>query len=83
MSQQSQRKLVLQRLLEKKTITSWEAITDFRCTRLSAVIFDLRKEGYNIDTKRMVNENNGKNFAEYRLISKDLLHPLDGVHYAK
>ena len=61
MSQQSQRKLVLQRLLEKKTITSWEAITDFRCTRLSAVIFDLRQEGYNIDTKRMVNENNGKN----------------------
>lgn len=35
-------------------ITSWEAIKEYGATRLSAIIFNLRNEGYNIvsiDTK--------------------------------
>tara|TARA_R100001163_G_C4955446_1_gene121432 strand:+ start:55 stop:336 length:282 start_codon:yes stop_codon:yes gene_type:complete len=32
-------------------ITSWEAIKEYGATRLSAIIFNLREEGYNIITK--------------------------------
>ena len=35
-------------LLEKKNITSMEAIELYGETRLSAIIFNLRKKGYNI-----------------------------------
>lgn len=62
---------LLEYLKVHKTITSLQAIRDLGNTRLSATIFDLRKDGYNIDssdipvpnrwgTKTMV--------AEYKLI---------------
>lgn len=41
---------VLEYLKEKGSITSWEAIKEFGNTRLSASIFLLREEGYNIET---------------------------------
>jgi hypothetical protein len=34
----------------KEGITSWDAIQLFRATRLSAIIFNLRKEGFVIDS---------------------------------
>lgn len=43
---------VLNHLKENKTITSWEAIKCYGCTRLSAVIFNLRKKGYNITSRK-------------------------------
>lgn len=36
--------LVLKHLRENKTITSWEAIEKYGATRLSAIIFELRKK---------------------------------------
>ena len=36
--------LVLDHLQKKKTITSWEAIELFGATRLSAIIYNLRKK---------------------------------------
>lgn len=42
--------LVLQHLLEKGSITSWEAIENYGATRLSAIIFNLRARGYDINT---------------------------------
>jgi hypothetical protein len=36
-------KLVLKHLEKYGKITSWEAFTKYHCTRLSAVIFQLRK----------------------------------------
>ena len=39
---------VLAHLQYKGSITSWEAIELFRATRLSAIIFNLRDEGYDI-----------------------------------
>ena len=36
--------------LSKKPITSMEAIDKYGATRLSAIIFGLRKEGYNISS---------------------------------
>lgn len=42
-------KKVLNHLQEKGTITSWEAIQNYGATRLSSIIFNLRKK-YDIDT---------------------------------
>lgn len=44
----SQKKKVLDYLKEHDSITSFEAFEKFKITRLSAVIFDLRKTGYTI-----------------------------------
>lgn len=40
-------------LLEKGSITSWEAIQEYGATRLSAIIFNLRKRGMDIRTERV------------------------------
>ena len=42
---------VLNHLEKYKTITSLEAIELYSATRLSAIIFNLRKRGYNIITE--------------------------------
>tara|TARA_R100000734_G_C3312102_1_gene103051 strand:+ start:1563 stop:1844 length:282 start_codon:yes stop_codon:yes gene_type:complete len=34
-------------------ITSWQAIKEYGATRLSAIIFNLRDEGYNIITENL------------------------------
>lgn len=41
-------RLVLQHLMNKKSITSWEAIEKYGATRLAAIVFILRQEGWNI-----------------------------------
>lgn len=41
---------VLKYLQDFGSITSWEAIKEFGATRLSAIVFVLRKRGYNIET---------------------------------
>ena len=43
-------KAVLQWLEANASISSMEAIQNFGATRLSAIIFNLRKRGYNIET---------------------------------
>lgn len=42
---------VLRHLQKKKSITSWEAISLYGATRLSAIIFLLRGRGHNIVDK--------------------------------
>jgi hypothetical protein len=37
-------------LIENGSITSWEAIKEYGATRLSAIIFNLRARGMNIET---------------------------------
>ena len=52
-----------------KSITSWEAITTYGCTRLSAVIFYL-KEKYNMNIEsKMIYEEDGKKYARYTLFA--------------
>ena len=41
---------VLQHLQNKGSITSWEAIQLYSATRLSAIIFNLKKRGYDISS---------------------------------
>lgn len=60
---------VLDYMKENRKITSWDAIMMFKATRLSAIIFNLRKRGYHI-TSVEKNTNDGTRFVEYVLVSK-------------
>ncbi len=71
----SQENQILNHLKKHKFITSWEAIQEYRITRLSARIYELREKGFNIITKNVTE--NGKTFAEYSLISTTLLKEKD------
>jgi hypothetical protein len=51
--------------LKKRPITSWEAITDYKATRLADIIFKLRGRGLNISTELV--ENGSVRYARYRL----------------
>lgn len=45
----SQRMMILKHLKNRGSITSWQAFEEYGATRLSAIIFDLRKMGFDID----------------------------------
>jgi hypothetical protein len=72
---------ILRHLKTYGNITSLDAFEHYRATRLSAIIFRLREEGFDIDTKRIQHkeanfgkyvmldtENNDKLFYNYRRI---------------
>lgn len=42
--------LIKSHLIQNKVITSWDAIENYGATRLASVIFNLRKEGFLIDS---------------------------------
>jgi hypothetical protein len=44
----SKQTLVFKHLLDGKSITSWEAIEKYGATRLSAIIFNLKKNGIDV-----------------------------------
>lgn len=74
MSQQSQ----IQSYLEYgNKITPLEALNKFGCFRLSAIIYNLKKEGMNIKTNRITK--NGKTFAEYELVFEPQKNLFSGV----
>lgn len=63
-------KAVLEWLKTNASISSMEAIENFGATRLSAIIFDLRKRGYNIETVMVDGRDrfgNQMKFARYYL----------------
>jgi hypothetical protein len=60
--------LVAKHLINKKKITSWEAIERYHATRLADIIYDLKAEGWDILTE-MVKEPSGVRYAVYRLMS--------------
>lgn len=60
----SQKKAILEHLLDGKTITPLEAMDAFRCMRLSGRIWDLRNEGYAIKD-RWVTVGTRKKVKEY------------------
>lgn len=56
---------VLQYMRETGHITSWRAIAEFGITRLSAVIYRLRKRGYNIQTETVTGKNRYNDIVSY------------------
>ena len=62
---------ILQHLLDGNSITPIEALKKFGCFRLGARIFELRKQGFIIDTNQVKN-GEGNKFAKYTLIHSSL-----------
>lgn len=61
---------ILRHLREHGTITSWEAIKEYGCTRLSHYIYLLKKDGYQITvTDELFTNRYGEKsrFARYKL----------------
>ena len=59
---------VKQHLIKRGHITSWEAIINYRATRLSAIIFELKKRGMEIesvDVHTVDKDGNRVFFTEY------------------
>lgn len=72
MARKSQRDYVLEWLQTGAGITSYDAFRELGITRLSAVIFDLRRKGYDIKSERIERTNRfGETvrFARYTLES--------------
>jgi hypothetical protein len=70
---------VLNYMLDFDGITSWEAIREFGATRLSAIIFNLRKKGFIIENEWIETKNRyGDNvrFVKYSL-NKEKTFKLD------
>lgn len=66
----SQRDVILNHLKEGKEITQLEATEKYGILRLGAIIFNLRKDGYNIHTTINYESNrygNTSNYATYRM----------------
>lgn len=80
MEKQTQRKAVLDYLIKNGTITSMEAFEKFGVTRLSAIIFDLRRKGYGIFTNMIETTNRfGQTlkYARYRFVSYPVVEGAD------
>lgn len=61
----TQLELVLMHLERFGTITSFEAFVDYGITRLSAIIYTLRKLGYKIENKMLTTKNRLGNYTSY------------------
>ena len=72
---------VLDYLKKGKKITSWEAITKFRATRLSARIFNLKEKGYPIKSELVYDvDSDGEpiKYSEYWLDMKQFKERKNG-----
>lgn len=63
----SQKQQILEHLKEGRPITPLDALNAYGCFRLSARIYELRQEGYNIKTESV--EIGDKEYAKYTLES--------------
>ena len=71
----TQKKVVLKHLQSGKELSQLEATEKYGILRLGAIIFNLRKEGYNIST-RIVHDppnryGNASNYGIYKLIQEE------------
>ncbi len=72
--------LVQEHLLKEGKITTWDAIEKYGATRLSAIIFILRKEGMNIVTNNITGKDrfgNSCTYAEYVYIPDEHIPRID------
>lgn len=74
MNKKSQTQAIITFLRKNKSITSLQAFNMFNATRLSGIIFVLRKRGFGIETEMVQGKNrygHSTNYAIYRL-TKDI-----------
>lgn len=65
-STQSQSQRILEYLLAGKRLTPLLALEKFGCFRLGGRVYDLKREGWDIQTE-MITLQSGKRIAEYRI----------------
>ena len=70
MKKPSQKDQVLDHLKSGRAITPLEALQWFGAFRLSAILYDLKKDGWDISTEMVTDPRTGKSFAKYQLIAK-------------
>lgn len=70
--QLTQKQIVLAYLLSGKSITQRKAIVNWSIIRLSQIIFNLKKDGYEITTERVINEIYKGSYIKYRLKNKNV-----------
>lgn len=68
--QYTQKNDVLQHLKKHNSITQIEALNLYGSLRLSAIIFELRKAGYKIKTRKESNSRNSGKHARYELVQE-------------
>ena len=61
----TQIELIRKHLNKKGSITTWEAIMKYGCTRLSAKIYDLKKEGMKIKSEPVAKKNRYGNMVVF------------------
>lgn len=71
MSEVTQKTQVMTHLLQLGSITTWEAITEYRMTRLPARISDLKKEGFTFGEEWEKNDVTGKRYKRWWLAQTD------------
>jgi len=74
----SQKQAILNHLLDGKTISQLEAAELFGCWRLGARCYDLRQDGYQIETEMVTNKFTGKRYARY-FMPADEIERVKGV----
>lgn len=65
----SQRDDIIRHLMTEGSITAWEAIKEYGSTRLSAIVYELRKKGWVIESEPVTAKNrygNPVTFVRYR-----------------
>ena len=65
----SQEQAILSHLKSGRSITPIEALSLYKCFRLGARIYGLKKAGFNIESQ-MVKVPSGKRVASYRLVTQ-------------
>ena len=85
MEKLSQTDMILMHLRKhKRGITTWEAIKEYGCTRLSAQIFLLKKMGYCISKETVYSKNrygNPVHFARYFLEEEEKLSLFERLRF--
>lgn len=74
----TQAKRILEYMEQGHKITPLEALDKFGSFRLGAVIFDLKKEGHNIQSK-MIELPSGKHVKQYWLEKRTVVAPVAGT----
>lgn len=63
---------VLDHLKKHGSITSWEAIQNYKATRLSGIIYELRYTQGLLITSERVTGRDGTNFVRYHLVNHQM-----------
>lgn len=69
----SQRDDIIRHLMTEGSITAWEAIKEYGSTRLSAIVYELRKQGWKIESEMISAKNrygHPVQYAKYHFKSK-------------